>query len=102
MLVVAMALCHQFICTRAFDGEWGNKGFGSYSKGYEVALPEWTRFLNALDRLRIERKMTILALTHTKVKSFKNPEGQITTATNRTCMRRPGDCRISGLEENES
>jgi hypothetical protein len=69
------ALCHQFICTRDFGGQWGNTGFGSYSKGYEVALPEWTRLLNALDRLRIERKMTILLLTHTKVKSFKNPEG---------------------------
>jgi hypothetical protein len=71
----AEALCHKFICDRDFDGEWGNKGFGSYNKGYEVALPEWTLFLNALDRLRIERKMTVIALTHTKVKPFRNPEG---------------------------
>jgi hypothetical protein len=71
----AEMLCHKFICDRDFDGEWGNKGFGSYNKGYEVALPEWTLFLNALDRLRIERKMTVIALTHTKVKPFRNPEG---------------------------
>lgn len=71
----AEALCHRFICERDFGGEWGNKGFGSYNKGYEVALPEWMNFLNALDRLRSERKMTILWLCHTKVKPFKNPEG---------------------------
>jgi AAA domain len=71
----AESLCHQFICHRDFGDDWGNKGFASYGKGYEVALPEWSRFLNALDRLRIERKMTIFVLCHTKVKPFKNPEG---------------------------
>lgn len=71
----AEALCHRFICDRDFGGEWGNKGFGSYNKGYEVALPEWMGFLNALDRLRAERKMTVLWLCHTKVKPFRNPEG---------------------------
>jgi hypothetical protein len=71
----AEALLHRFICDRDFDGEWGNKGFGSYNKGYEVALPEWTRFLNALDRVRLERRMTIFLLCHTKVKGFKNPDG---------------------------
>ena len=71
----AETLCHRFICDRDFGGEWGNKGFGSYNKGYEVALPEWMNFLNALDRLRSERKMTILWLCHTKVKPFRNPEG---------------------------
>ena len=71
----AEALCHQFICARDFSNEWGNKGFGSYNKGYEVALPEWSKFLSALDRLRTERKMTIFLLCHTKIKPFKNPEG---------------------------
>lgn len=71
----AEALCHQFICHRDFADEWGNKGFGSYNKGYEVSLPEWNNLLKALDRLRSERKMTIFLLCHTKVKPFKNPEG---------------------------
>lgn len=71
----AESLCHQFICHRDFSDEWGNKGFGSYNKGYEVALPEWSRLLIALDRLRTERRMTIFLLCHTKVKPFKNPEG---------------------------
>lgn len=68
-------LMHRFICNRDFDNDWGNKGFASYNKGYEVALPEWQRMLSAFDRLRAERKMSILFLCHTKVKPFKNPEG---------------------------
>jgi hypothetical protein len=71
----AEQLCHRFICDRDFNGQWGNQGFGSYNKGYEVSLPEWTRFLAELDKLRSERKMAILWLCHTKVKPFKNPEG---------------------------
>lgn len=71
----AEALCHRYICDRDFAGVWGNSGFASYNKGYEVSLPEWTRLLVALDQLRAERKMTILWLCHTKVKPFKNPEG---------------------------
>ncbi len=71
----AETLCHQYICTRDFNGDWGSKGFGSYNKGYEVSLPEWAAFLGKLDRLRSERKMTIFLLCHTKVKPFKNPEG---------------------------
>lgn len=71
----AEALCHQFVCHRDFNDDWGNKGFGSYNKGFDVSLPEWTRLLCALDRLRTERQMTIFLLCHTKVKSFKNPEG---------------------------
>lgn len=71
----AESLCHNFICHRDFADEWGNKGFGSYNKGYEVALPEWSRLLVAFDRLRTDRRMTVLLLCHTKVKAFKNPEG---------------------------
>jgi hypothetical protein len=71
----AEALCHQFICNRDFNGDWGEKGFASYKTGYEVSLPEWTNLLMALDRLRVERKMTIFLLCHTKVKPFRNPEG---------------------------
>lgn len=71
----AEALCHKYVCEKYFGGAWGNEGFMSYNKGYEVALPDWTRLLVALDQLRAERKMTILWLCHTKVKPFKNPEG---------------------------
>lgn len=68
-------LCHELVCERDFGGEWGEKGFGSYQKGPEVALPEWLLMLGKLDRLREQKKMTILLLAHTKVQTFKNPLG---------------------------
>lgn len=71
----AERLMHEFVCDRDFDGEWGEKGFGSYQKGYEVALADWRMFENSLDDLRKERGMTIFMLLHTRIRSFKNPSG---------------------------
>lgn len=71
----AEALCHAEICRAQFKSKWGNDGFAAYGKGYEVSLPEWIQFLNKLDRLRATKRMTIMALCHTKVKPFKNPMG---------------------------
>jgi AAA domain-containing protein len=68
-------LMHEFICARDFGGDWGDRGFGGYQRGYEVSLAEWRLFLNELDELRAKRTMTIFLLAHTKVKTFKNPEG---------------------------
>lgn len=68
-------LCHEFTCARDFGGDWGNTGFASYSKGYDVSLTPWREFLNALDRLREQKKMAIICLCHTKIKTFKNPLG---------------------------
>lgn len=71
----AERLCHEFICAREFGGDWGDKGFASYQKGPEVSLPEWRTLLTMLDRLRVERRMTIFGLCHTKVANYKNPSG---------------------------
>lgn len=68
-------LCHEMVCERDFGGEWGDKGFASYQKGPEVAMSEWLLFLQKLDKLRSQRKMTVLLLAHTKVQTFKNPLG---------------------------
>lgn len=68
-------LCHEYVCRRDFNGDWTDKGFMGYMRGYEVALSEWRTFLAALDRIREERRMAIVVLAHTKVKTFKNPEG---------------------------
>jgi hypothetical protein len=68
-------LCHEFVCHRDYSDEWGDKGFGSYQKGGEVAATDWRGFLGKLDTLRSKRKMTIFLLCHTKVQNFKNPEG---------------------------
>ena len=67
-------LCHAHICLEFFRGDWCEKGFAGYQRGYEVALPEWRNLLNALDACRM-KGMSILCLTHSLVRPFKNPEG---------------------------
>lgn len=71
----AERLLHEFICQRDFEGDWGEKGFGGYGRGYDVSLAEWRMFQNELDKLRTERGMTIFFLLHSRVKTFKNPSG---------------------------
>lgn len=68
-------LCHESVCDRDFNGNWTDKGFMGYMRGYETSLADWRLFLNALDRLRMAKKMAIICLCHTKVNTFKNPEG---------------------------
>ncbi len=68
-------LCHEAVCARDFGSDWGERGFASYGKGAEVALADWLMLLQKLDKLRDARKMTIFLLAHTKVVTFKNPEG---------------------------
>lgn len=68
-------LCHEHVCRRDYRGEWGDKGFGSYQKGFDNAVTDWKQFIIALDRLRDERGMSIIWLAHSRVKNFKNPEG---------------------------
>jgi hypothetical protein len=43
--------------------------------GYDVAIGEWRIFLAALDQLRAQRHMSILVLAHSKISTFRNPEG---------------------------
>jgi hypothetical protein len=71
----AERLCHEFVCQRDFEGRWGRDGFSAFMTGYDVSLAEWRILLDALDHLRAERRMSILALAHTKVSTFRNPEG---------------------------
>lgn len=71
----AEKMCHEYVCNRDYAGDWGERGFMGYQRGYETSLPEWRIFLNALDSLRVERKITIFMLSHTAVRNFKNPSG---------------------------
>lgn len=71
----AERLCHELVCHRDFNDDWTDKGFMGYMRGYEVALADWRLFLSLLDSIRVERHMTIMLLCHTKVATFKNPEG---------------------------
>src|SRR6202158_1360538 len=68
-------LCHAEVCRREFNGEWGERGFASFQKGFEVSLAEWILLIHAIDRLRDERKMAIMLLGHARVAPFQNPEG---------------------------
>lgn len=68
-------LCHEFVCARDYNNCWGKNGFTSYMQGYDVSLADWRIMLNALDRLRDAKSMSIICLCHTKVATFKNPEG---------------------------
>ena len=68
-------LCHEHVCHRDFEDVWTDKGFMGYHRGFEVSLADWRDLLYRLDVLRAKRRMTIMALCHTKVATFKNPEG---------------------------
>lgn len=68
-------LCHEFVCRRDFGNNWGERGFEGYKRGYEIALTDWRSFLQLLDSLREQRRMIVMLLCHTKVKTFNNPEG---------------------------
>jgi len=78
-------LCHTSVCNREFHGDWGDRGFQAYHRGYEIALADWREMLNALDRLRDEKGMNVVMLEHVHVKPFKNPEGSDYDRYQATC-----------------
>lgn len=69
-------LCHEYVCQKHFDGDWGNQGFANFQKGFDVSLPYWREMLNGLDRLRNDRQMGILCLAHSVIRPYKNPVGE--------------------------
>jgi len=71
----AERLCHEHVCVTQLGGDWGERGFCGFQRGYEISLPEWRNLLNAFDRLRDQRKMRIILLGHTKISPYKNPIG---------------------------
>jgi hypothetical protein len=69
-------LCHEKVCKRDFGGDWGEKGFMSFHKGYHQSVGEWLKLIAKLDRLRERHGIAIIFLSHSLVKSFKNPMGE--------------------------
>ena len=67
-------LNHENIVKRDFRGEWGEKGFASYQKGYTQSIPDWMQLIAALDNVRAAGTDVVI-LGHTKIKTFKNPIG---------------------------
>lgn len=47
-----------------------------YGKGYVEAGGIWRQIIAALERLRAERKMDVILLAHSWIKSFKNPAAE--------------------------
>ena len=68
-------LCHEYVCTNSYKGDWGEKGFLGFQRGYDTALQDWRTLLNSLDRIRDDRDMNVFALCHTSVKTQTNPLG---------------------------
>lgn len=68
-------LCHQHVCEREFNGDWGERGFTAYQKGYDIAIADWLQLLQRLERIRKRGVMIILA-GHCQIRSFKNPVGE--------------------------
>mgnify|MGYP001574848492 CR=1 FL=1 len=62
-----------FICAR--DKKLDIEAYG-YGKGYIAALDEWRIFLAAIEKLRTVKRMNVILLAHSWVKTFKNPEGE--------------------------
>jgi hypothetical protein len=69
----AERLCFEHVAKMFFGGDMLK--FLDYGKGPDKAQQEWIQLLTALDRLRSAKKMAIITLCHTRVKTFKNPEG---------------------------
>ncbi len=67
-------LCHEHVCDTEFKGDWGERGFAAFQKGYDLSVGEWLKLLARLDRLH-DNDMAIIMLGHAKIAPFKNPLG---------------------------
>jgi hypothetical protein len=67
--------CNVAVCDRDFKGDFGDKGFSSFQRGYDIAAMEWHKLLAALDTLRLKQGVNVMILGHIQIKPFKNPDG---------------------------
>lgn len=68
-------LLHEYTCWKDYQGDWGERGFMSFQKGYETSMVYLKDFTNRLDALRQRRGMTIVTLSHCTIRNFRNPMG---------------------------
>jgi hypothetical protein len=63
---------HRHICQRHGVTSVEEIG-GGYGKWVQVALDEWRIFIAAIERMQRERKMGVILIAHSFIKSFKDP-----------------------------
>ncbi len=56
-------------------GRGAFEGYG-FGKGFQIAIDEWRKIINALEKLRAAKRMGVVLLGHSMIKNFKNPEGE--------------------------
>lgn len=69
----AEPLLWAFICARDKKANIEDYGF---HKGYGAALDEWRVFLGALESMRRAKRMHVILVAHSWIKTFKNPEAE--------------------------
>jgi hypothetical protein len=70
----AERLCFEHVAKLNYQGDW--EKFINFGKGPNIASNEyWPELLEMLEKLRRDRRMMIILLAHSKVKTFKNPFG---------------------------
>lgn len=67
-------LCHEHVCDKEFGGDWSEKGFMSFMRGYDISVRTWNTLLAALDSLHL-KGVGVIILSHITVKAFNNPIG---------------------------
>lgn len=63
------------VCHEQFHGSWKSFMEWGAEQGYKATAGEWDSVIADLDRLRNDRGMSIMLLTHSEVQTFKNPSG---------------------------
>lgn len=73
--ITALEACAQeYVCTKEFSGNWGEKGFAAYGRGYKITSSEILKLIGRLERLK-DNGNDVVVLGHAKVRAFKNPVG---------------------------
>lgn len=68
-------LCHEHVCKTEFNGDWGERGFAAFQKGYDLGVSEWLKLLARLDILRDRCNIAIWLAAHIRIATFHNPVG---------------------------
>lgn len=69
-------LCWAHVVAKKNDPKFRDLESFGYGKGYTAALDEWRVLLAKLERLWVQRGMTIVLIAHSWIKTFKNPEDE--------------------------